>query len=159
MDDKQVKALQAENDKLKNDLSAANESLQKSLDAMEAADKQIDESSKKVIELEGALTVSQENFQKAKELLAEQDKEYQALIAKYDALRLEKKNPTIPPAKGAKAVTPADLEFEYGGKKYQVLSGATIPGLGKRTALEIANDVEAQSFLIEKQSGVIREVK
>lgn len=53
----------------------------------------------------------------------------------------------------------APVEFERDGKKYQVLSAATIPHLGRRTAAEIAVDDEAQDYLIQKESGVIREIK
>lgn len=49
--------------------------------------------------------------------------------------------------------------FEYDGKKYKLLSPAIrIPNLGKRTALEILADPEAQAWLVQKQSGAIKEL-
>lgn len=49
--------------------------------------------------------------------------------------------------------------FTHNKKKYEVRHGVRIPGLGQRTALEIANDPEAQQWLIENNSGLIKEVK
>lgn len=49
--------------------------------------------------------------------------------------------------------------FELGGKKFEISGGAHIPGIGKRTALEIATDPDAQEYLVSKGSGVIKEIK
>lgn len=50
--------------------------------------------------------------------------------------------------------------FEYEGRKFKVLCSAVrIPGLGRRTALEILDDTKAQAWLVEKKSGVIKELK
>jgi hypothetical protein len=50
----------------------------------------------------------------------------------------------------AKSKTNADLTFEFGGKKYQVIMHAVhIPGIGERTALEITADEVAQAYLVE----------
>jgi chromosome segregation ATPase len=49
--------------------------------------------------------------------------------------------------------------FEYDGKKYEILcKSIRIHKLGKRTAMEIATDTDAQKALVESNSGVIREV-
>jgi hypothetical protein len=64
------------------------------------------------------------------------------------------------------AATPDDKEqengvgkcFTYNDKSYKVLVAAVrIPGIGKRTALEILNDTAAQKWLVEKNSGCIQE--
>lgn len=49
--------------------------------------------------------------------------------------------------------------FDFDGKKYKILlHAATIPGIGRRTALEILNDTDAQAKLVASGSGVITEV-
>jgi chromosome segregation ATPase len=51
-------------------------------------------------------------------------------------------------------------EFEFEGSKYEILGSAVhIPGLGKRTALEIVADETAQAKLVASGSGMIREIK
>jgi hypothetical protein len=52
-------------------------------------------------------------------------------------------------------------EFEYDGKKYKsILPAIEIPGIGIRTALEIAADEEAQAYLIKQGcvGTVIKEI-
>ncbi|MGN7786811.1 hypothetical protein ACTJIJ_19920 [Niabella sp. 22666] len=49
--------------------------------------------------------------------------------------------------------------FKLNGKKYQVIAGVSIPGLGKRTPLDITQDKDAQKWLVENNSGLIKEVK
>lgn len=49
--------------------------------------------------------------------------------------------------------------FEYDGSKYKILVPAIrIPKLGKRTALEILNDTEAQAWLVTKGSESVKKV-
>ena len=74
--------------------------------------------------------------------------EYKILQAEVDELksRLEVK-PDCKPS------------FEHNGSKYEVVSGAFIPTLGNRTALEISVDTEAQDYLVSKKSGCIRAVE
>lgn len=49
--------------------------------------------------------------------------------------------------------------FTFGKGKYKILSSAIrIPGLGKRTALEIMTDSKAQEWLVTNGSGSIKKV-
>lgn len=49
--------------------------------------------------------------------------------------------------------------FEYAGDKYKILvNSLLIPGLGKKTALEILVDEEAQAYLVNKKSSFIRKM-
>lgn len=49
--------------------------------------------------------------------------------------------------------------FEYDGKKYRYLGNSMrFPKIGKRTALEIITDAEAQKWLVESKSEMIREI-
>ena len=54
------------------------------------------------------------------------------------------------------------VTFELDGKTYQVIAGTSIPGIeaGKGlTALDISMNEEAQKWLIDRQSGLVRELK
>lgn len=49
--------------------------------------------------------------------------------------------------------------FEHEGAKYKLLvSAVIIPGLGKRTALEILTDTNAQAKLVASASGCIQKI-
>lgn len=58
----------------------------------------------------------------------------------------------------SKKDTTAVPSFERDGKTYEVLGKVNIPDIGILTALEIANHPAAQNFLVEKGSGMIKEV-
>jgi hypothetical protein len=54
------------------------------------------------------------------------------------------------PATAAAAYTPGTETFEHNGQKYSILLGrVNIPGIGVRTAAEIAVDEAAQAALVE----------
>ncbi len=56
-------------------------------------------------------------------------------------------------------VTGVGETFEFEGQKYKILVEAVrIPGVGRRTAMEILVDQKAQAKLVETKSGVIRKL-
>lgn len=49
--------------------------------------------------------------------------------------------------------------FELNGKKFRVKTHKiNIPGIGERTKLEICTDIEAQQWLVSRNSGSIEEI-
>jgi hypothetical protein len=66
-----------------------------------------------------------------------------------------------PAAENAAAANLDDAVFENGGKKYKVLMPRVyIPGIGERTALELANDKKGQDYVIKENAigSVIKEI-
>ncbi len=55
----------------------------------------------------------------------------------------------------------APAEFEYDGKKYEVIMPKVfIPGIGERTALEVCVDEDAQTYLVKSNTigSVLKEL-
>lgn len=76
-----------------------------------------------------------------------------------DAFR--KENETLKAKIGVlEEIAPAQPEiFTYEKKKYKISGSMRIPGLGERTAADIVVDKDAQKWLVENNSGLIKEVK
>lgn len=77
--------------------------------------------------------------------------------------QLEAAEATIASLKEALTEAPTETtgkeKFVYGDKTYEILGSVNIPNKGVRTPLEITADKDAQAWLVEKGSGIVREVK
>jgi chromosome segregation ATPase len=59
----------------------------------------------------------------------------------------------------AKRAPASNPQFTVGDDTYEVLAkSVNIPGIGKRTALEVAADEDAQKALVKVNSGLIRKI-
>lgn len=120
-------------------------------------------------ELADAKKVADENLEFAESLAKEKDMQLIAVTEQRNALQQEndqlKEQLTVAKStiaqlqSKAKKSSGAKESFDLDGKKYEIVSGATIPGIGKRTPIELTTDENAQRWLVEKGSGAIREIK
>jgi hypothetical protein len=93
-----------------------------------------------------------ENCETVKQQLADANAEIEMLREENTALKVKLAE--------KEAEAPSKEKFTYGENEYEILvAKARIPGLGVRTAIEIASDTQAQEILVRTQSGLIRDIK
>lgn len=114
------------------------------------------------IQLEQAKSIV-EGFQKENSSLKESLEDANTTIAEITADKEALKSEIEVLLKGDGAAAKAKgngvgEHFDFEDKQYVILVPAThIPGIGKRTALELLADTEAQKWLVENKSGIIKE--
>jgi SMC interacting uncharacterized protein involved in chromosome segregation len=130
-DTNQLEALQAELSKLQDALAASQNDTRIQVEARQA------------------------DIDRIEELCEENDK----LKGENESLKIEIERLVNLPGNEEKSEDSPSV-FEYEGRKYRVLCKACrIPGLGRRTALEILADTDAQSKLVSMNAGVIQEIE
>jgi regulator of replication initiation timing len=92
-----------------------------------------------------------------KEKLAAAEEENETLKQANESLKAELA--AVANSGGAAAEKTGNETFEYEGATYEILAKAIrIPGLGKRSALDIVGDPDAQKKLVDSKSGAIRQI-
>lgn len=121
--------------------------------------KELEENQAELKKLQDALAASQNDTRIQVEARQADADRVQELSDENDSLKKEIERLVNLP-QGEERTSEGPMIFEYEDRKYRILCKACrIPGLGRRTALEIMVDTEAQAKLVALKSGVIREVE
>ncbi len=108
------------------------------------------------VQLQGAISDSESKASEIETLKGELQNALSAVASKDSEIELLKGKLTAIESKSV----PDKITFDCNGKKYEVIGPVKIPGHQEAyTAIEIASDETLQAILVERNSGMIREIK